>query len=63
MYCMDGDIAGATTILEHMKQVKIFTLYTCLSPHENYDTGRTSIGTVVQFSDPDSFSPDPDPAF
>ena len=21
MYCMDGNIAGATTILEHMKQV------------------------------------------
>ncbi len=25
MYCMDGDIAGATTILEHMKQVKDFS--------------------------------------
>jgi hypothetical protein len=25
MYCMDGDIAGATTILEHMKQVKKFS--------------------------------------
>ncbi len=40
MYCMDGDIAGATTILEHMKQVKIFTLYKCLSHQKNYDTNR-----------------------
>jgi hypothetical protein len=43
MYCMDGDIAGATTILEHMKQVKIFTLSKCLSHKKNYDTERTSI--------------------
>jgi hypothetical protein len=41
MYCMDGDIAGATTILEHMKQVKIFTLYE-----------RTSI-LLSSVSDPD----------
>jgi hypothetical protein len=47
MYCMDGDIAGATTILEHMKQVKIYALYICLSPHENYDTEKNS-NTFVQ---------------